>query len=149
MITNLLGGAVTIDLAVLIGVGVGAVLVIATLVILIFMLTKNGAKLKRADKVKVKDGVRYSVVDNIKDDKNNVHITYQEGDFNLVKGKTYTAVKNGSLMPGKYTILSSSQAQEKYNIRFGGLVREYSHGETIVIAEDDTICSVSHSLVLR
>lgn len=147
--TNLFSSSITIDMSLFIGICIAVGVVLIALVVIIIVLANNGGSLKRADKVRIKNGVRYSVKDNILEKNNDIHVTYQEKDFDLIKGETYTAIKKGALMPGKYTILSSSKSQEKYNIRLGGFVREYSHGDTIVIAEGDTICSVSHSLILR
>ena len=52
-------------------------------------------------------------------------------------------------MPGKYTVLSSSDGADSFNIRAGGFVREYKHGDSIVIAEGDEVTAVSHTVVLR
>jgi hypothetical protein len=63
---------------------------------------------------------------------------------------TYTARKNGPLLPGQYTVLSSSENEAKFNIRIGGgYVREYAHGGAIVLGENQTIVCTSHTVLLR
>ena len=101
-----------------------------------------------ADGVKIIDGVRYSKDDSIETD-GAAKITHRKGDFLLESGKTYTAVKNGSLLPGSYTVLASSDSAVSFKLRIGGYVRNYSHGDTIVLADGDQICAVSCNVILR
>ncbi len=126
-----------------------AIVLIALIVVTTLLIKSKGKNLPRAAKVRIKNNTRYSVEDNIANENDTINITYQEEDFDLVIGRTYVAKKGGKLMPGKYTILSANAGCDKFNIRFGGFVREFSHGDTIVISEGDSISSVSHSLVLR
>lgn len=102
-----------------------------------------------AGKVKVVDGVRYSESAGIEDSAGNVSVTHNEGDVVLAAGKTYKAEKGGSLMPGKYTVLSAHGGADSFNIRTGGFVREYKHGDELVLADGDEITAVSHAVVLR
>lgn len=101
-----------------------------------------------ADGVKIIDGVRYSKDDSIETD-GAAKITHRKGDFLLESGKTYTAVKNGSLLPGSYTVLASSDSAVSFKLRIGGYVRNYSHGDTIVLADGDQVCAVSCNVILR
>lgn len=138
----------TLTIVALVAIIVAVVLIITVAIIVGVILHKRN-QLERAGKVKVKKGVRYSVEDNIKDKDDETNITFRQKDFALKIGKEYTAVKKGDLMPGKYTILTQAQEEDKINIRLGKFVREYKHGDAIVIPEGETICSVSHSVVLR
>ena len=101
-----------------------------------------------ADKVKIVDGVRYSRDDAITKDGAAV-VTLAQGDFLLEQGKTYTADKKGDLLPGKYTALAASDVSHSFKLRASGYVREYSHGDTIVLAQGDTVCAVSCNVILR
>jgi len=63
--------------------------------------------------------------------------------------KKQGATKGGALMPGKYTALSAHGGADTFNIRIGGFVREYKHGDELVIADGEEITAVSHTVVLR
>lgn len=101
-----------------------------------------------ADRVKIVDGVRYSRDDAVTKD-GAANVTLSQGDFLLEQGKTYTADKKGELLPGKYTVLASSDATKSFKLRAGGYVRDYSHGDTLVLAQGDTVCAVSCNVILR
>ena len=106
---------------------------------------------KSAQTIKVKDGIRYST-DTLIETGNQINVTHNTGDFMLARGKTYVARqhgKNGDLLPGQYTLLTTSKGEQKFNIRLGGFVREYSHGDAIVIPDGESITCTSHSVVLR
>lgn len=122
------------------------IVVLAVAAALLLILTVLFASLyfrgKRFSSANVIDGVRYSK-------KDAEGITHREGDFVLLQGKTYTAVKNGSPMPGNYTVLAASEAAKTFKLRIGRYVREYSHGDTVVLAEGETICAVSCNVILR
>lgn len=60
-----------------------------------------------------------------------------------------TAEKNGELPPGTYTVLATSDGTAAFKLRLGGLVREYKHGDTVVLGDGESICAVSCSVILR
>ena len=108
-------------------------------------LKKLRAELEKkagSDKVVVKDGVRYT------EREDEGAVTHNEGDVVLSVGKPMTAGKGKRLMPGKYKVLSASE-EKKFNLRVGGMVREYAHGDEIVLGDGDEICAVSHTVILR
>lgn len=108
-------------------------------------LKKLRAELEKkagSDKVVVKDGVRYT------EREDEGAVTHNEGDVVLSVGKPMTAGKGKHLMPGKYKVLSASE-EKKFNLRVGGMVREYAHGDEIVLGDGDEICAVSHTVILR
>jgi len=129
------------------------VTLIAVLIIIVLAVRANKRKdrTKKAPKVVVRDGVRYSHKDTFIEVNGNVNVTHNRGDVAIAKGKLYTAnrSRNSALLPGKYTILTTAQAEEKFNVRLGRYLREYTHGDTIVIPEGETIICTSHSLLLR
>ncbi|MCL2062614.1 MAG: hypothetical protein FWH03_08355 [Firmicutes bacterium] len=124
--------------------------VLAVILITVFAVKANRSKRagKKAGKVKVKGGVRYSV-DNTIQFGNAVNVSHSKGDFTVVKGKTYTARVGGALIPGQYTLLTTAHGENKFNIRIGRFLREYTHGDSIVLAEGETIVCTSHSVLLR
>ena len=103
----------------------------------------------KADDVRFVDGVRYTESKKELDEKGNVKVTHTEGDVILKRGITYKVEKMGTVIPGKYTVLSASESDDKFNIRIGDFVREYSHRDNIVLAEGQEITSVSHDIILR
>jgi len=121
-----------------------AVVAIICLAILINRKTsENGVK-----KVKIKNGVRYTLDEKIADGES-ANVTHVEGDIILAAGKTYKAEKGGKLIPGTYTVLAVSEKTETFKLRLGGIVREYNHGDTVVLGEGEEICAVSASVILR
>ncbi|MBP5357012.1 MAG: hypothetical protein J6Y68_02555 [Clostridia bacterium] len=126
-----------------------AAIILILLIAVIVLVIKNRKPKDKADNVKIKDGVRYTKTTAAFSEDGSVAITHREGDAVLERGKTYTAVKDGYVMPGKYTVLSSEEGTDKFNVRLGGFVRQLSHGTEIVLAEGDEITPVSTNIVLR
>jgi len=105
---------------------------------------------KRAPKVKVIDSIRYSANEEcIEEADGSANVTHNSGDITLIQGKLYTARRNGNLLPGKYTMLTVSEGQEQFGVRIGRYMRTYKHGDTIVLAEGETIVCHSHPIMLR
>ena len=100
-----------------------------------------------ADGVKISGGVRYSESDVIGDDEG-MRITFRKGDVVLARGVEY-AVGKGGLMPGTYTALSAAENRPVFKLRVAGFVREYKHGDKVVLAEGDSVSAVSDSVILR
>ena len=125
--------------------------VIVALLVVIAALVFSEQKKKRASKhaTYVKDGVRYTYRDEVETSDGKVAVTHREGDIVLEKGVTYVAQKGGPLLPGKYTMLAAQETTQSFNVRLGGLVREYVHDSGIVLDEGETICPVSHTIILR
>lgn len=106
------------------------------------------AEEKHADKVKVVKGVRYSEEAAISDG-DGMNISHSKGDFILVKNEVYRAKRGGELMPGVYTALSTNGSDRSFKLRIGGLVKNFVHGDEIVLGEGETISAVSGSVILR
>ena len=109
---------------------------------------KNAAGERYADGVKISGGVRYSK-DTAVFDADGANISLQKGDFVLEKGKTYTAEKGGALLAGTYTVLAANRENDPVKLRIGGIVRDFAHGDTIVLADGEEICAVSRTAILR
>lgn len=116
----------------------------AVLLIAVIALGVKYSRIRRGHgSADVVDGVRYSK----KEDDSPV--THQVGDIVLSQGKTYTAGKNADLLPGNYTVLAASQSSMRFKLRIGKYVRDFSHGDTVVLGESQTVCAVSCNVILR
>ena len=119
--------------------------VLIMLIVIICLSVKN--KNLKFGGIKIKNGVRYTK-DEMIEKNNEVNVTYNEKDIVLEVGKEYVVGEN-KMLPGTYTVLATNDTNFKFNLRVGGLVREYEHGEKIVLSKGDTITAVSHSVILR
>lgn len=135
-----------------------AVIVLAVVAaVLAIALIVTGAKLsamrklhssEEAEDVYVKGGVRYSKDTTVTKD-GEAHVSHEKGDFLLVKGVTYLPERGEGLLPGTYTALASADSVQTFKLRLGGYVRDYKHGDTVVLAEGDPVCAVSCNVILR
>lgn len=127
-------------------IGVPALILIAILVVSIAVKkNKKKAKLNLAE---TKDA-RYTYDLKTTDGEGDAKVSFTKGDFVLNPGVTYYVGKGKDLKPGKYIILTSDNTTDKFNIRVGNYVREYSHNQEIVLADNSEITSVSHTVILR
>lgn len=117
------------------------------LLITVIVLARQN-KLLKFGRVKIRKGVRYSTDERIEKD-NEANITYNQKDFILEINKDYVVGENKKLLPGTYTVLASNEENTKFNLRIGGVVREYTHGQKIVLSKGETITAVSHIVILR
>ena len=133
-------------------IAVAAVVVIAVIIIIAVAAAKKKKKKANeltAEEVVVVDGVRYTKDEKIENGDGSVKISHAKGDIVLAKGETKRVSKDGPLYPGRYTVLSSIEGETAFNLRLGGFVREFIHGEGIVLAENDEITAVSCAVILR
>ena len=134
---------------ILLGFVIGeGVVIIGLAIALIVALRKGRAPKGKADNVYVKDGERYTRDRAEFTADGDVAVTHREGDVLLERGVTYTVGKGG-LLPGKYTVLSSGDNCDRFNLRVGGIDGEYAHASDIVLADGEKIAAVSHSVILR
>ena len=134
--------------------GLAGVLVILTASITIRRIIKKKkekkeSESKQAEGVVEKDGVRYTPDSEIVDDDGEVNISYIKQDVILQPRKVVVVDKKGIIRPGKYTVLSAYENEDSFNIRIGLYVKEYKHGQEIVLAEGDEICPTSSTIILR
>ena len=83
------------------------------------------------------------------DEEGNQNVSYVQNDIILQPRKMVTVDKKGVIKPGKYTVLSAYENEDTFNIRIGLYVKEYKHGQSIVLAEGDEICPTSSTIILR
>ena len=135
----------------------GAIIAVIAIVILIAAITvyrENNArrleeKSREVDGVIVKRGVRYTPKATIVDQQGNDSVSYVKNDIIIKPRKSLKVSKSGELKPGKWTVLASDEGATTFNIRIGNYVREYKHGQEIVLAEGDEICPTSTTIILR
>lgn len=122
--------------------------------ILLVAINSKYSKMLRAmqnrevDNINQKHGVRYTVDQTVVDENGDMNVSLSQKDIILKQNETQTAGIKNKLKPGKYTVLSSGD-DEVFNIRIGSLVKEYRHGQSIVIAEGENITAVSGTVILR
>lgn len=129
----------------LICLGAAIVIILILVIVLIVQKKANGGfGNKNEPKIIIEDNVRY----NAKSDKVS-DIKYNIGDNLLPQGKVITVSKAGPILPGKYYMVPGQENLQKFNMRIGGFVREYTNGDEIVLAEGEEICATSCNVVLK
>jgi hypothetical protein len=106
-------------------------------------------KSREVDDVVEKHGVRYTPEATIVDEMGNENITFVKGDIIIKPRKTLKVGKGEDIKPGKWTILAANDAETVFNVRIGNYVKEYKHGQEIILAEGDEICPTSTTIILR
>ena len=130
-----------------IGLGVGALVLIAIFVVK-YAFKKN--KMKAKTNVVETKTTRYTYETDTLDAEGHTKISLTKGDWVLASGNTYkVGVGEGMIKPGKYTILTSDEKTDKFNVRVDGYVREYKHNQEIILADNSEITAVSHTIILR
>ncbi len=104
---------------------------------------------REVEDVVVKHKVRYTEDATIVDKLGDMNVTFLKGDIVLKQNITYHAGKKLDFLPGKYTILSTRDTEEEFNVRIGTFVKSYKHGQTVVIAEGEEVTPVSTDIILR
>ena len=110
---------------------------------------KKEAEARQVEDVVEKNGVRYTQDAEIVDENGATNISYVKQDIVLQPRKMMTVDKKGAIKPGKYTVLSAYENEDTFNIRIGLYVKEYKHGQEIVLAEGEEICPTSSTIILR
>ncbi|MDD6995711.1 MAG: hypothetical protein SPH68_04170 [Candidatus Borkfalkiaceae bacterium] len=139
------------DVAILVLSVTTAIFFVASLVLFLKMrkiTRREKAQEERADKVKIVQGVRYSQDEAISD-RDGMNVTHLQNDFILSRNKVYRAEKGGELMPGVYTALSANGNDRNFKLRVGGLVKNFVHGDEVVIGDGEEICAASATVILR
>lgn len=149
---SFLATALTTDVILLISI-VGVLFVTAFVVSTVKYLKKRKKRMEEADRevedVIVKHGVRYTDDETIVDKHGDMNVTFNKGDIVLKQNVTYHAGKNLDFLPGKYTILSTKDNEDDFLVRIGTYVKNYKHGQTVVIAEGEEVTPTSTDIILR
>lgn len=109
---------------------------------------------KIKENLNVEGEVRYTmeenpVTENPETNEEQVNATFLQKDFVLQQNTPYEVSVNSELKPGKYIVLSTDENQSSFYLRVGIYVRQYNHNQEIILAEGDTVCAVSGSVILR
>lgn len=130
-----------------------AIVLIASTVTIVNMVKarkkKAEQKTREVNAVEEKDGVRYTPDSTIVDEKGDVSVSYVKNDIILQPRKAVEVGKKSGIKPGKYTVLAAYGNETSFNIRIGLYVKEYKHGQEIVLTEGDEICPTSTTIILR
>ena len=104
---------------------------------------------REVDQVNIKKGVRYTEDQTVVDENGNMNVSFGQGDVVLQQNVTEVVGPKNKVKPGKYTLLSSKDEDEKFNLRVGAYVKEYKHNQKIVLAEGQEITAVNCTVILR
>ena len=104
---------------------------------------------REVEDVEIIIGIRYTDDATIVDKLGDMNVSYNKEDLILRQNQTYTTKRAGDLKPGKYTILSARENEDAFNVRIGIYVKEYKHGQDIVLGEGEEITPVSTDVILR
>lgn len=150
-LNSLLGALSTTDIIIL---GAVALFFVIMFVLGAIRLKKQKAikaeiESREVDDVNMKHGVRYTDDLTIVTQDGDPNISFGKKDVVLKQNQTFVANKKGPVHAGKYTILATKDGETAFNVRIGFYVKEYHHGEEIVLAEGEEITAVSTDLILR
>ena len=129
--------------------------IIALMLIVFIFINKKYTKLlkslseREVDDVNIKKGVRYTVDQTVIDEQGNMNVSFSKDDVVLIQNETEIVGVKNRVKPGKYTMLSTKDEDEKFNIRVGAYVKEYAHNQKIVLSEGQEITAVSANVILR
>ena len=122
-------------------------------VLIICLATTIAAELKlKKNKVKQKNQTTYtnSNQNEVKTEAIiSTDVSLRKGDIIIEAQKTIIASENGTLHPGKYSILSAESNVDSFNVRIGKFVKEYHHGDVVVIADGEEVTPTSPKIILR
>ena len=135
----------------------GAIIAIIAIIMLISAIKiykdQNARRLeeksREVDGVIVKKGVRYTPKATIVDQQGNDSLSYIRNDVIIKPRKAVKVSKQGALKPGKWTILACDEGATAFNVRIGNYVKEYKHGQEIILAEGDEVFKTSSTIILR
>ena len=135
-----------------IGLFVAIVLISSIVTIVNIVKARKEMKAKQGREVNVveeKGGVRYTQDATIVNEDGEATVSYVRNDILLQPRKVVEVGKKSGIKPGKYTILSAYGNETSFNVRIGNYVKEYKHGQEVVLAEGDEICPTSTTIILR
>lgn len=98
---------------------------------------------------KEKKGVRYTIKDNIYKPDGEINASFIEGDIILAADETYHVSKEGTIKPGRYTILSPQSTKQKITLKVNAVSRNHEHNSGVVFAEGDLVVAENESVILR
>lgn len=139
------------DLAIVIILAVVAfILLIAVIVLSVkYNQQQKAIRARKASEVNEEKGVRYSVNETIVAENGEQEVSFLKQDIILKPRKLQLVAKEGPILPGKYTVLSSNEHQTEINIRIDLQVKTLHHGDEIVLAEGQQVGATTTTIILR
>ena len=110
---------------------------------------KNEKKQREVNSVDERGGVRYTPDATIVDNSGEMTVSYVKNDIVLQPRKAVEVGAKSGIKPGKYTLLSAYGNEVTFNVRIGQYVKEYKHGQEVVLVDGDEICPTSTTIILR
>ena len=111
-------------------------------------LLKSMSK-REVDDILTKKGVRYTADQTVVDENGKMNVSFGSNDIILKQNSTEVVGIKNKVKPGKYTLLSTKDEDETFNIRVGAYVKEYKHNQKIILADGEEITSVNGNVILR
>lgn len=111
--------------------------------------TLRGMKGRSVEDVDIKGNVRYTINHTVVDEEGNVNVSLSSKDIILTPDKTEIVGVKNRIKPGKYTILTSNENEQDFNIRIGKYVKTYSHNQSIVLSEGQEVTAINNVVILR
>lgn len=134
-------------------IALGALCVLLILVVFFlnyrYSKTLKGMRGRTVDEVDQRKGVRYTINQTVVDNDGNATVSLSTKDIILSPNETKVVSKKGDLKPGKYTVLTSNEGEDKFNIRVGNYVREYAHNQSIILSEGQEVTAINCPVILR
>lgn len=134
-------------------IALGALCVLLILVVFFlnykYSKTLKGMRGRTVDEVDQRKGVRYTINQTVVDIDGNATVSLSTKDIILSPNETKVVSKKGDLKPGKYTVLTSNEGEDKFNIRVGNYVREYVHNQSIILSEGQEVTAINCPVILR
>lgn len=125
--------------------------------ILLFVVLKVHNKKENIKKTGIdeKGGVRYTVEDApvVKEDEVTgeleANVTLDRKDIVLKRGFKYVVGENNKIKQGKYTLLTTEEGINEFNIRRNNYVRSYEHNSSVILTDGDELTPINISVILR
>ena len=134
----------------LIWIIIGAAVILIALILLVVALKKAKKKDKQnITQVEETKDARYSLNAQPQKYDGTPNASYIKDDIIVSRGQTIIAGKGYDVVAGKYTVLTSVEGVDSFNVRINGFVREIQHKSIVILGEGDSFCPVSHSVILR
>jgi hypothetical protein len=129
----------------------------ALVYILLFVVLKKHNKKEHIQKTGIdeKKGIRYTVEDTpvVKQDEvtgeTEANVTLERKDIVLKRGFRYVVGENNKIKEGKYTLLTTEEGVDEFNIRRNGYVRSYEHDSNVILTNGDELTAINISVILR
>ena len=130
-------------------IGSIAVIIVTVFLVEVVRLAKDGKNKKSKPETVNEEQAQPANEKPQQTERPNIEVSIEKQDIVISAQQTIIASKNGTLKPGKYSILSGDSGVDSFNVRIGKFVKEYKHGDVVVIADGEEVTPTSHKIILR